>query len=124
MFYIQLNNKRYLVIIAKRTHLFPSRTQKLSSLALMILGGRLPGKVRRRQLSFFCIILYYSICYCFCKPQSIFLSLESAQFQTQIYLFVKTHSHRFGFHCGRPTIICLNKESQEDRQMRLGLAHV
>ena len=36
-----------LVIIAKRTHPFPSRTRKLSSLALMILGGQLPGKVRR-----------------------------------------------------------------------------
>ena len=43
-----------LVTIAKRTHLFPSRTQKLSSLALMILGGRLPGKVRRRQIHFNC----------------------------------------------------------------------
>ena len=35
------------VTIARRSHLFPSRTQKLSSLALMILGGRLPGKVGR-----------------------------------------------------------------------------
>ena len=35
----------YPVIIAWRSHLFPSRTQKLSSIALMILGGRLPGKV-------------------------------------------------------------------------------
>ena len=33
--------------IAERSHLFPSRTQKLSSLALMILGGTLPGKVGR-----------------------------------------------------------------------------
>ena len=29
----------YVVIIAKRIHLFPFRTQKLSSLALMVLGG-------------------------------------------------------------------------------------
>ena len=36
--------------IAQRTHLYPSRTQKLSSVALMILGGRLPGKVGRCQL--------------------------------------------------------------------------
>ena len=35
------------VTIAGRTHLFPSRTQKLSSLAPMILGGKLPGKVGR-----------------------------------------------------------------------------
>ncbi len=33
------------VAIARRIHLFPCRTQKLSSLTLMILGGRLPGKV-------------------------------------------------------------------------------
>ena len=33
--------------IARRSHLYPYRTQKLSSLALMILGGRLPGKARR-----------------------------------------------------------------------------
>ena len=39
--------KRYAVAIARRSHLFPYRTQKLSSLALMILGGRLPGKVGR-----------------------------------------------------------------------------
>ena len=40
-----------LVIIAKRTHPFPSRTRKLSSLALMILGGQLPGKVGRRRVN-------------------------------------------------------------------------
>ena len=39
-----------LVTIAKRTHPFPSRTRKLSSSALMILGGRLPGKVGRRRV--------------------------------------------------------------------------
>ena len=33
------------VTIAERKHLYPSRTQKLSSLAPMILGGKLPGKV-------------------------------------------------------------------------------
>ena len=33
------------VLIAMRVHLFPSRTQKLSSSALTILGGRLPGKI-------------------------------------------------------------------------------
>ena len=37
------------VTIAKGSHLFPSRTQKLSPLALMILGGQLPGKVGRRR---------------------------------------------------------------------------
>ena len=40
-------NKDYVVIIAKRIHLFPYRTQKLSSSALMILGGRPPGKAGR-----------------------------------------------------------------------------
>ena len=34
-----------LVLIAARVHLFPSRTQKLSSFAPTILGGRLPGKI-------------------------------------------------------------------------------
>ena len=34
-----------LVLIAVRVHLFPSRTQKLSSQAPTILGGRLPGKI-------------------------------------------------------------------------------
>ena len=33
--------------MAKRNHLYPSRTQKLSSLAPKILGGRLPGKIGR-----------------------------------------------------------------------------
>ena len=36
--------------IARRSHLFPYRPQKLRSLALMILGGRLPGKVGRCRL--------------------------------------------------------------------------
>ncbi len=40
-------NRKDLVTIAQRSHLFPSRTQKLSSVALMILGGRLPGKNRK-----------------------------------------------------------------------------
>ena len=39
------------VMIARRIHLFPYRTQKLSSLALMILGGRPPGKVGRCRFS-------------------------------------------------------------------------
>ena len=38
------------VTIAKRIHLFPYRTQKLSSSALMILGGRPPGKAGRCRL--------------------------------------------------------------------------
>ena len=42
--------------IAGRTHLFPSRTQKLSSLAPMILGGKLPGKVGRCR---FFLFLFY-----------------------------------------------------------------
>ena len=33
------------VLIVVRVHLFPSRTQKLSSLTPTILGGRLPGKI-------------------------------------------------------------------------------
>ena len=41
------------VIIAKRIHLFPYRTQKLSSLAAMVLGGRPPGRVARSHVIFF-----------------------------------------------------------------------
>ena len=40
--------------IAERTHLFPSRTQKLSSSAPMILGGRLPGKAGRCRFANLC----------------------------------------------------------------------
>ena len=42
--------KQNVVIIAKRIHLFPFRTQKLSSLALMVLGGRPPGRVRHSHV--------------------------------------------------------------------------
>ena len=35
------------VLIAMRSHPFPFRTRKLSSLTLMILGWRRPGKVKR-----------------------------------------------------------------------------
>ena len=38
------------VIIAKRIHLFTYRTQKLSSLAAMVLGGRPPGRVARSHV--------------------------------------------------------------------------
>ena len=34
-----------MVIIAERIHLFPYRTQKLSSPAPKVLGGKLPGRV-------------------------------------------------------------------------------
>ena len=39
------DEQEYPVIMAERTHLYPSRTQKLSSPAPKILGGRLPGKI-------------------------------------------------------------------------------
>ena len=39
------DKQEYPVIMAERTHLYPSRTQKLSSPAPKILGGRLPGKI-------------------------------------------------------------------------------
>ena len=41
------------MIIAERIHLFPSRTQKLSSPALKILGGKLPGKLGSRRFFLF-----------------------------------------------------------------------
>ena len=37
------------MLIAARVHPFPYRTRKLSSLALKILGGKLPGKISRCQ---------------------------------------------------------------------------
>ena len=46
-------NKDYAVITAKRIHLFPFRTQKLSSLAPMVLGGKLPGRVGHSRVIFF-----------------------------------------------------------------------
>ena len=39
------------VAIAKRIHLFPYRTQKLSSYTLIVLGGQLPGRVSSRRIS-------------------------------------------------------------------------
>ena len=36
--------------MTQRIHPFPYRTRKLSSAVLMILGGRLPGKVSRRRI--------------------------------------------------------------------------
>ena len=38
------------VIIAERIHLFPFRTQKLSSRALIVLDGKLSGRVGRSQV--------------------------------------------------------------------------
>ena len=55
------------VLIAVRVHLFPFRTQKLSSLALKILGGQLPGKIsrcRHKQPDVFCIRLFFTLFYC------------------------------------------------------------
>ena len=46
------------VTIAERIHLFPSRTQKLSSRALRILDGRLSGKASRCRFHFFYIRLH------------------------------------------------------------------
>ena len=46
--------RAYPVDMAWRLHLFPSRTQKLSSTALKVLGGQPPGRI---GLCRFCIIL-------------------------------------------------------------------
>ena len=42
--------ERFPVIIARGIHLFPYRTQKLSLLALMVLGWKRPGRVGRRRI--------------------------------------------------------------------------
>ena len=39
-----------MVIIEERIHLFPFRTQKLSSLSLMVLGAKVPGRVGRSHV--------------------------------------------------------------------------
>ena len=44
--------ERDLVAIAKRIHLFPFRTQKLSSSAPMVLGVQTPGRVGRSQVRY------------------------------------------------------------------------
>ena len=41
------SKRKYPVMMAKRIHPFPFRTRKLSSSALMVLGGRPPGRVGR-----------------------------------------------------------------------------
>ena len=46
-----LATRKNVVIIAEEIHLFPFRTQKLSSLALMVLGGKLPGRVGRSHVN-------------------------------------------------------------------------
>ena len=43
-------DNRHPVMMALRIHLFPYRTQKLSSIAPMVLGGRLPGRVGRCRI--------------------------------------------------------------------------
>ena len=50
---IAAKDEQYPVTIAGRRHLYPSRTQKLSSPAPMILGGKLPGKVGRCRFIFY-----------------------------------------------------------------------
>ena len=59
-----------MVIIAKRIHLFPFRTQKLSSLAPMVLGGKLPGRGGRSRVIFF---IYYEKDYIFINPYTYLL---------------------------------------------------
>ena len=58
------------VAIAKRIHLYPSRTQKLSSLALKILGGQPPGKLGRRRF-FFLRRFHYGIFFFYVKTSVI-----------------------------------------------------
>jgi hypothetical protein len=43
---------RFLVVIAQGKHPFPSRTRKLSLVALMVLHGQLCGRVGRRQINY------------------------------------------------------------------------
>jgi hypothetical protein len=46
------DNSQFPAVIAAGRHLFPFRTEKLSPPAPMVLGGKPPGRVGRRRLSF------------------------------------------------------------------------
>lgn len=52
-----------LVKMAWRVHLYPYRTQKLSSIAPKILGGRLPGKIglcqHKKEADTECICFFF-----------------------------------------------------------------
>ena len=50
-----------LVLITVRVHLFPSRTQKLSSRVPTILGGRLPGKIGNANMK----TTSYDVVFCY-----------------------------------------------------------
>ena len=76
------------VLIAMWVHLFPSRTQKLSTSAPTILGGRLPGKIGNANISpdrkagaFFCLPVFTGhlrrVCHGLMRTRSeYFLSLS------------------------------------------------
>ena len=63
--------------IARRSHLFPSRTQKLSSLAPMILGGKLPGKVGRCRFFYYFNVRQPFGCLFYCRNPAASLLSES-----------------------------------------------
>ena len=44
------NTKKFLVTMTMRVHLFPYRTQKLSTFMLKILASYLAGKISSRQI--------------------------------------------------------------------------
>ena len=48
--------------MTQRFHLFPFRTQKLSSVVPKILGWRRPGKIGRRRLFSLLFLVFNSIC--------------------------------------------------------------
>ena len=48
----RLNSIQFPVTMARGSHLFPYRTQKLSLSALMVLGWKRPGRVGRRRIPF------------------------------------------------------------------------
>ena len=45
-----INRIQFPVVMARGSHLFPYRTQKLSLSALMVLGWKRPGRVGRRRI--------------------------------------------------------------------------
>jgi hypothetical protein len=79
--------KRFLVGITRRTHPFPYRTRKLSSLVPMILGWKRPGKVGPCQIYFKALRYYLRALFCVMPCFNLFF------YHTMLYLALYCESH-------------------------------
>ena len=93
--------RRYtqLVLMTVRVHLFPSRTQQLSSLVPTILGWKRPGKIGRRQHKLVFAIVKATYC-------SLAQSVERMTVNHDVVsssltgAATKNTTHRVVFFCG------------------------